>query len=86
MTSSYNKRRIYPTEETDMINYNGLWKILIDRGMTKTELAEKLGFGSATITRMVAGEPANLKTLVKICDYLGCKLSQICEYIPGGEK
>lgn len=38
------------------ISYNGLWKLLIDKDMKKTDLVNKLGISSSTIAKMTRGE------------------------------
>ena len=38
------------------VSYNGLWKILIDRGLQKKDLIEKLNISSTTIAKMGKGE------------------------------
>ena len=39
------------------VSYNGLWKILIDKGLQKRDLVDKLGLSSATVAKMGRGEP-----------------------------
>lgn len=38
------------------ISYNGLWKLLIDNGMQKKDLIDKIGVSSTTIAKMGKGE------------------------------
>ena len=52
------------------VSYNRLWKLLIDKGLTKTELCKKAGITT---------------TLVKICEALDCKIEDIMEVIPEKE-
>lgn len=49
------------------INYNGLWKVLIDKGMNKKELMEKVGLSPATIAKMTKGEFVSMQVLYRIC-------------------
>jgi hypothetical protein len=63
------------------ISYKPLWKLLIDREMTKKELQEKTGLGSSTFTKLKNNECVRTDTLVKICEVLGCKLSEIVECV-----
>lgn len=46
--------------------YNGLWKILIDKGMNKKELKEKVGIAPATIAKMGRGELVSMDILYRI--------------------
>ena len=38
------------------VNYNGLWKLLIDKGMNKKDLHESIGIAPVTIAKMGRGE------------------------------
>lgn len=38
------------------LNYDNLWKLLIDRKMTKTEMRQAAGISSATLANMSRGE------------------------------
>ena len=38
------------------LNYNGLWKILIDKRMNKTDLKDIMGLSPSTISKMTKGE------------------------------
>ena len=42
------------------VTYNNLWKLLIDRGMNKTQMRLKAGISTATLAKMSRGEPVNL--------------------------
>ena len=55
-----------------MVSYEGLFRILRDRKMTKTDLSTELGISSRTIAKIGKGEKLSKKTLQKIADYLGC--------------
>ena len=60
-----------------MISYDPLWKLLIDKNMTKTELRENVGFSTNTLAKLSKNESVTLKTVEKICLYLGCKIENI---------
>lgn len=62
-----------------MISYDPLWKLLIDKNMTKTELREKVGFSTNTLAKLSKNESVTLSTLEKICLYLDCKIEDIVE-------
>lgn len=63
------------------ISYKKLWKLLIDRDMKKKELSEISGVSTTSIAKMGRGENVNTDILVKICDALGCELSDIAELV-----
>ena len=52
------------------ISYNNLWKLLIDRGMTKTDLRIKAGLTTSAIAQLGKNEYVSLKVIEKICDAL----------------
>ena len=68
------------------ISYNRLWKLLIDRGMTKTDLRNMTGIGTATLAKLSKNERVSMDVLEKICAALGCDIGDICEYVPAGNK
>lgn len=62
------------------VSYNGLWKLLIDKDMKKTDLVNKLGISSSTIAKMTRGEKVSLTILERICDELDCDFGDIISY------
>lgn len=63
------------------ISYNKLWKLLIDRNMTKTELRKKAGLTTNVIAKMGKNQSVQLETLYKICEVLECNLDDVSEVI-----
>nr|DAZ46931.1 MAG TPA: Cro/C1-type HTH DNA-binding domain protein [Caudoviricetes sp.] len=61
------------------INYKRLWKLLIDKDMTKTELRKQTEIASSTLSKMSRNEYVSLEVLVRICCVLNCELSDIAE-------
>lgn len=59
------------------INYKQLWKLLIDKDMTKTELRKQTEIASSTLSKMSRNEYVALEILVRICCVLNCELSDI---------
>ena len=62
-----------------MISYKPLFRILLERDMTKTQLRLAVGFSSATLAKMSKGESISLGTTENICKYLNCKIEDIVE-------
>ena len=67
-------------------SYNRLWKLLIDRGLTKTELKSIAGVSTNIIAKMGKGEPVSMDSLAKICAALNCTLDDIVEINSDAEK
>mgnify|MGYP001071316376 CR=1 FL=1 len=64
-----------------MIVFDGLWKIVTERGMSTYALKEKAGIDNKTIRRLRANDNVETKTLNKLCSALSCKLEDIAEFI-----
>lgn len=64
-------------------SYNRLWKLLIDKGLNRTELKTLTGLSTNVIAKMGRNENVNLATLAKVCAALKCELSDIVE-VTGG--
>lgn len=64
-----------------MVSYDGLNKILKDKGLTKTSLTEKIGISSRTIAKIGRGEKIAKKTMQKIADYLGYDVKELSREI-----
>ena len=43
-----------------MISYDPLWKLLIDKKITKTELREKVGFSTNTLSKLSKNESVKI--------------------------
>ena len=62
-----------------MFNYKPLLKLLIDKGMTKTQLREQLGISMATLAKISKNEYISMKVLDDICSL--SKASGISDFI-----
>ena len=49
------------------ISYNKLWKLLIDKNMTKTDLRLKADIATSTLAKLSKNEQVSMDVLVKIC-------------------
>ena len=67
-------------------NYNRLWKLLIDKGMTKTQMRKAAGISTNILAKMGKGEPVAMDSLAKIATALQCGLDDIVEIQKEGEK
>lgn len=65
------------------VSYKKLWHLLLDKNMTKLDLAEKAQISRYAITKMGKDEGVTTDILMKICDALDCKVEDIVEFIPG---
>mgnify|MGYP000884626209 FL=1 len=63
------------------ISYNKLWKLLIDKGMTKMQLKDAAGISAASIAKLGKGGNITTDVLLKICETLNCHIEDILETI-----
>ena len=68
------------------VSYKGLWKLLIDKDMNKSQMREAVGISTSTLSKLTHDEYVSLDVLVRICTYLECQISDICEVIHDDEK
>ena len=64
-----------------MISYNKLWKLLIDKNLTKKQLSEAANLSSSTMSKLKKGENLTTDVLCKICKALDCDFCDIMEYV-----
>ena len=59
--------------------YKNLWKLLIDRDMTRKDLHRVSGVSQATLAKMSRGESVTASVLERICNSLDCKIENVME-------
>jgi putative transcriptional regulator len=68
------------------VSYNKLWKLLVDKKMSKADLRKASGVSPNTMTKLRRDEPVMLNVLDKICSTLGCNYGDVMDYIPDEER
>lgn len=63
------------------LSYNKLWKLLIDKEMTKMDLKDAAGISAASIAKLGKGGNITTDVLLKICETLNCKVEDILETV-----
>ena len=63
------------------ISYNKLWKLLVDKKMSKADLRKAAGLAPNTMTKLRRDEPVALIVLEKICCALDSDFGDIIEYV-----
>ena len=61
------------------VNYDKLWKLMIDKKIIKTQLSEKAGITTNEMAKMGKNEMVKMETLVRICKVLDCQLDDVVE-------
>lgn len=64
------------------ISYNKLWKLLVDKKMSKADRRKAAGIAPNTMTRLRRDEEVTLTVLNKICKTLEVDIGDIMEFIP----
>ena len=64
------------------ISYNKLWKLLVDKKMSKADLRKAAGIAPNTMTRLRRDEEVTLSVRNKICRTLEVDIGDIMEFLP----
>ena len=67
------------------ISYNKLWKLLVDKKMSKADLRRAAGIAPNTMTKLRRDEEVTLAVLNKICTALSADIGDIMEFVPENE-
>ena len=62
---------------TKQIRYNKLWKILVDKKLSKDDLRKAIGAAPNTLTKLRRDEEVSMSILIRICEYLNCDIGDI---------
>lgn len=65
-----------------MISYKKLFKLMIDRDIKKTQLAEEANITRQTLSRLVKDQIVSLEAIDRICAVLNCQPGDILEFVP----
>ncbi len=68
-----------------IISYDGLWKLLIDKKMNKSDLKDSSGISFNVLAKMGKNEAVSLESLGKICKSLHCNIGDVVEFIIDSE-
>ena len=64
------------------VSYNKLWKLLVDRKMSKADLRRLANVSPNTMTKLRRDEDVSLAVLGRICEALGADIGDIMEFLP----
>ena len=64
------------------VSYNKLWKLLIDKKMSKADLRRAADLAPNTMTKLRRDEPVAMVVLEKICGAIDVDFGDIIQYIP----
>ena len=63
------------------ISYNKLWKLLVDKKMSKADLRKSAEVAPNTMTKLRRDEAVSMSVLLKIAECLDCDISDMCEFV-----
>lgn len=64
------------------VSYSKLWKMLIDKKMSKADLRKAAGLASNTMTKLRRDEEVELSILCRICAVLHVNFGDIIDFVP----
>lgn len=62
--------------------YNKVFKLLIDKGMKKTEFRKAVGMSQSTLAKLSNNKRVSMDIIIKICRALNCTVDEILEIMP----
>lgn len=63
------------------VSYTKLWKLLIDKNMSKTRLIKEAKISTNAMAKLGRNEDVRVEVLAKICNTLDCKIEDVMEVI-----
>mgnify|MGYP004543254529 CR=1 FL=1 len=85
---NYDKCNMFIEEATRCENeskLHKLWKLLVDKKMSKADLRKAVDIAPNTLTKMRKDGEVSMSVLLKIATYLDCDISDICEFVKDKE-
>ena len=67
------------------VSCNKLWKLLVDKKMSKADLRRAAEISPNTMTKLRRDEEVSMTVLKRICEYLECNIGDICDFIPASK-
>ena len=68
------------------VSYKKLWKLLIDKNMTKTKLRTESGISTGALAKLGKNENVTTDVLVRVCRALDCNVNEIMDITESTEE
>ena len=68
------------------VPYNRLWKLLIDKGINKSQLCKQAKISTNAMAKLGKNEDVRVEVLTKICEELRCSIGEIMELVEDDER
>lgn len=66
-------------------SYKPLWKLLIDKDMSKKELMNQTGISKSTMDKMGRNENISMDIIDRLCNFFDCGIDDIVYHVRTGE-
>ena len=63
-------------------DYKKLWKLLIDKEMSKSDLRRMTGMSTTSLAKLGRGETLSMEVLKRICQVLECNIGDVMDLLP----
>jgi putative transcriptional regulator len=63
------------------VSYKKLWKLLIDKDMTRTDLRMAVGASTSTFAKLSKDEYISCDLMARICQALECNIGDIMDVV-----
>lgn len=68
------------------ISFEPLWKLLIEKNMTKEEMRVAVGLSPTTVAKMSKYKNMNTDVIDRICNHFECSVEQVIKHVPNEEE
>ena len=68
------------------VSYNKLWKLLIDKKMSRAELRRAASVSPNTMTKLTRDEEVSMDVMGRICDVLNTNIGDVMDFVPNEEE
>lgn len=65
------------------VSYNKLWKLLIDKKMSRADLRRAANIAPNTMTKLNRDEEVSMSVLMRICGVLQVNIGDVMDFVPG---
>lgn len=63
------------------VSYNKLWKLLVDKKMSKADLRRAADISPNTMTKLRRDEEVSMDIIKRIRECLECNIGDVCDFI-----
>ena len=65
-----------------MLSYKPLFRLLLERDMSKTQLKNSVFLSPNVMSKLSKGEYVSMEVIERICKYLNCRIEDVVEILP----